>query len=404
MRTILTISILIFFSINMTVSGQIPTEKIEIGEKLTITSTSLNEERQILVRLPKEYSYSDKKYPVLYILDGEFFFYQAISTVNFLSECTYIYNNPIPEMIVVGIVNVDRNRDYTPTHAPNQLGSLYYPTSGKADKFSEFLEKELIPEIDKKYRAQPFKTLAGWSFGGLFTIYTYTNKPELFSAYLAISPSLWWDGDMYVSKFDSIYQKYEFLPKKLTITSGTLEGGNIGRSVKNGYVPLLKEKITETYPFSFVEIPNEGHSFVPYKALYDGLVSVFSDYPMPFNKVSEGYNTVSKYFSELSDTYGYPIKISEWAYMQLINNLNGKDKHSESMEIAKRYQSDYPESPWAILFIGNTFEDMSNYEKAKEYYELAIKMEKSKPEPDSERMITFILNLELLNKKVNKGK
>ncbi len=404
MKTILTFCIFIFASINLTVSGQILSEKIEIGEKLTISSKTLNEVRQILIHLPKEYNYSDKKYPVLYVLDGEFFFYQAISAVNFLSECSYIYNNPVPEMIVVGIVNVDRNRDYTPTYAPNQLGSLYYPTSGKAEKFLDFLEKELIPEIDNAYRTQPFKTLAGWSFGGLFTIYTFTNKPELFSAYLAISPSLWWDEDMYVSKFDSIFENYEFLSTKLTITCGTLEGGNIGRSVRDGFVPLMRKKIPDNYQFNFVEIPDEGHSFVPYKAFYDGLISVFSDFPIPFEKVSEGYKSITKYFSEISDNYGYNIKVSEWAYMNLINNLNGKDNHSEAMEIARRYQSDYPNSPWASLLIGSTFEDMGNYEQAKENYELAIKMEKSKPEPDSERIITFILTKELLNEKINKDK
>ena len=183
MKTYITIFILIFIQLRL--SGQIPSEIIVIGERITISSKILNEDRQILVRLPQDYEYSAKKFPVLYVLDGEFFFYQAIGAVQFLSECSYIYNNPIPEMIIVAIINIDRNRDYTPTYAPNQLGSLYYPTSGKADKFLEFLEKELIPEIDIRYRTQSFRALAGWSFGGLFTVHTFINNPELFSAYLA---------------------------------------------------------------------------------------------------------------------------------------------------------------------------------------------------------------------------
>ena len=404
MKTILTFCIFIFASINLTISGQILSEKIEIGEKLTISSKTLNEVRQILVRLPKDYTYSDKKYPVLYVLDGEFFFHQANSVVNFLSECSYIYNNPIPEMIVVANVNVDRNRDYTPTYAPNQRGNLYYPTSGKADKFLDFLEIELIPEIDNNYRTQPFRTLAGWSFGGLFTIYTFANKPELFSAYLAISPSLWWDEDMYVSKFDSIFKNHQFSNKKLTITCGTLEGGDIGRSVRDGFVPKIRKRIPDDFQFSFVEIPDEGHTFVPYKALYDGLASVFSDFPMPFERVNQGYDSISKYFSELSEKYGYEIKVSEWAYMNLINNLNGKDKHTEAMGIAKQYQSDYPNSPWAILLIGRTFEHMGDFDMAKENYELAIITEKSKPEPDSERIISYTIRLNLLIEKQKENK
>jgi len=398
MKTIVTIFILIFIQFRL--SAQIQSEKIVIGEKITISSEILNEDRQILVHLPQDYEYSGNKFPVLYVLDGEFFFYQAIGAVQFLSECSYIYNNPIPEMIIVAVVNVDRNRDYTPTYAPNQLGSLYYPTSGKADRFLEFIEKELIPEIDIRYRTQPFRTLTGWSFGGLFTVHTFINNPELFSAYLAISPSLWWDEDMYVSKFDSIFKNYQFLPKKLTITCGTLEGGSIGRSVKDGFVPIIKKRRPNDYQFNFVEIPDEGHPFVPYKALYDGLASVFSDYPMPFEKVDEGYESIEKYFSELSKRYDYKIKISEWAYMNLINDLNGKGKHKEAMDIANLYHIDYPHSAWAILLIGRAFEHMSNYTKSKEYYELAIKTEKSKPAPDSERIISFTIRLNLLNEKL----
>ena len=63
--------------------GQITSEKIIIGEKITISSEILNESRQILVHLPQDYNYSDNKYPVLYVLDGEYFFYTAIGSVQF---------------------------------------------------------------------------------------------------------------------------------------------------------------------------------------------------------------------------------------------------------------------------------------------------------------------------------
>lgn len=403
MRSILIFAILILTIHQLKLSAQTSKEEIAIGEKFTISSKILNEDREILIRLPKDYNYSVKKYPVLYVLDGEFFFQQANSVINFLSECSYIYNKPIPDMIVVALVNIDRNRDYTPTYAPNQLGSLYYPTSGGGAKFLNFLEKELIPEIDNQYRTQSFRTLTGWSFGGLFTVYTYAKKPELFSAYLAISPSLWWDKDIFVSKYDSIFANFSYPLKKFTITCGALEGGNIGRAVRNGFVPIFKEKMPGNYHFNFVEIPDEDHSFVPYKALYDGLISVFSDYPMPFEKVNEGYKSISRYFSELSEKYGYEIKVSEWAYMNLINALNGKEEYKEAMGIVIKYQADYPESTWATLLQGRTSVLMGDYVTAKLKYEQAIKDEKLKPEPDSERIISFTMRLNLLNDKLNRN-
>jgi enterochelin esterase-like enzyme len=83
MKTFITIFILIFIQLRL--SGQIPSEIIVIGERITISSKILNEDRQILVHLPQDYEYSAKKFPVLYVLDGEFFFYQAIGAVQFLS-------------------------------------------------------------------------------------------------------------------------------------------------------------------------------------------------------------------------------------------------------------------------------------------------------------------------------
>jgi predicted alpha/beta superfamily hydrolase len=183
MKSILIFAIFTLTTFQLKLSAQLPKEKIIIGEKLKISSKILNEDREVLIRVPKDYDYSDTKYPVLYVLDGEFFFQQVNGVVTFLSECSYIYNKPIPEMIVVAIINIDRNRDYTPTYAPNQLGSLYYPTSGGAERFFNFLEKELIPEIDSQYRTQSFRTLAGWSFGDYLR---YIHTPISLTSFLHI--------------------------------------------------------------------------------------------------------------------------------------------------------------------------------------------------------------------------
>lgn len=382
---------------------QSKSEQITIGDKIVIHSDILNEDRTVLIRLPKDYDNTMMKYPVLYILDGEFFFQQAIGAVNILSECGYIYNNPIPQMIIVGIVNVDRNRDYTPTHAPRQLGVLRYPTSGKAHRFIKFLSSELIPYIDSNYRTQPYRILAGWSFGGLFTVHTFFENPDLFSAYLAISPSLWWDEDLYISRTDSILANGKVSEKKLTVTLGTLERGHMDRSVRKGFIPIMKEKLDSNFPFEFVEIPDEGHSFVPYQAIYEGLLSIYSDWRMPYEKIGEGFHAVESFYKNHSKKYGYDIKITEWAYMNLIDSLNRDQKLNEALEIAKKYILDYPKSSWTQLYFGKIYEHMNDYESAYNYYRKAIDFEKSISEPDSERIITFTIYLNDVEKKLGKG-
>ena len=202
-------------------------EKIVRDEKVKFHSHGLDEERTILIHLPKDCAISEKKYTVLYVIDAEFFFRQAISAVEFLSELQYINVQPIPQMIIVGIVNVDRNRDYTSTYAPEQPGVLRFPTSGKSERFLDFLNTELFSFIDSQYKTEPFRVLSEWSFKGLLTVHTYFEHNHFFSAYLTISPSLWWYGDLYVRKTDTFFSQGQLSTKPLVVTIGALEDGDI---------------------------------------------------------------------------------------------------------------------------------------------------------------------------------
>ncbi len=112
------------------------------GETVDFYSTVLDETRRIYVQLPEGYSRRDKKYPVLYVLDGEWLFHLASSHARFYSY-DEVAGIRIPQVIVVGIENVDRDRDYTPTQ--NSGVDLVFPTAGEAETFVDFLQNELIP-------------------------------------------------------------------------------------------------------------------------------------------------------------------------------------------------------------------------------------------------------------------
>ena len=112
-------------------------DKITIGEQLTIKSEVLDEERQMLVYLPAGYKDATTEYPVLYLLDGGYHFHHVTGIVQFLSS-----QGLMPQLIVVAIKNVDRNRDFLPTNDER------VPTSGGAEKFLAFITDELIPYIE----------------------------------------------------------------------------------------------------------------------------------------------------------------------------------------------------------------------------------------------------------------
>ncbi len=389
----------IFAAGRQAASNQVGRRQIVIGDKAEIHSKLLNENRTILIGLPQDYHRSRQKYPVLYLLDGEFFFEQALAAVRFLSELGYIRNQPIPPMIIVGIVNVDRNRDYTPTFAPQQAGGLEFPTSGRAGKFSEFLKAELFPFIDSNYRTQPYRILSGWSLGGLFTVYAYLEHPDLFSAYIAMSPSLWWDGDLYVKRADSYLARGLISDKPLVVTIGTQEGGNIGRTVRDGFISRMKKGLGKGNVFRTVDIPDEGHSYVPYKAIYEGLKSLYSDWTMPGEVLQDGLAGVQSFYRNLSQKYGYTIDVPESAYFNLANYIYSQGSAEEAVKISKLCIEVYPESPFAHFGLGRLHQLMGEMESAAECYRKAIAHEMAAPDPDSERLVMYRINLDKAEKK-----
>ena len=168
--------------------GQGAPGSIVIGEQQTVASQVLNEDRRILVSKPAGYDDGDSRYPVLYVLDGDTSFNYTTTLTQFLAT-----NRLVPHMLVVAIPNTSRLRDLTPASTtPTAGGQL--PQSGGAAEFRTFIANELMPWVEANYRTRPYRILVGHSLGGLFAVDTFVEQPELFNAYLAISPSLWWDN------------------------------------------------------------------------------------------------------------------------------------------------------------------------------------------------------------------
>ncbi|WP_338840921.1 alpha/beta hydrolase [Flavobacterium ginsenosidimutans] len=158
-----------------------------------IQSKELNEKRILNIYLPEGYNPAEAtKYPVIYLLDGsaDEDFIHISGLVQFNS---FEWINQVPKSIVVGIATVDRRRDFTfPTTVEND--KTRFPTTGHSDQFIAFIEKELQPFIEKKYKTNNSKTIIGQSLGGLLETEILLKKPSLFNKYVIVSPSLWWNN------------------------------------------------------------------------------------------------------------------------------------------------------------------------------------------------------------------
>src|SRR5262249_11169126 len=165
-----------------------PAQDTQPARRLVVKSEVLGEERVALVRTPAGYDAGEQRYPVLYMTDGAAQRGHTAGTIDFLARL-----GRMPEMIVVAITNTDRTRDLTPTRAAGP-GGPGPATSGGGDKFLKFIETELIPQVEKTYRTQPYRVFAGHSLGGLLALHAFATRNDLFQAYVAVSPSLFWDN------------------------------------------------------------------------------------------------------------------------------------------------------------------------------------------------------------------
>ncbi|MDH4350351.1 MAG: alpha/beta hydrolase-fold protein [Gemmatimonadota bacterium] len=155
-------------------------------ERIAVESELLGETRDLRVRVPVGYDADpEARYPVLLVLDGG----SHDGHTAHVAEVLFRLGLG-KQVIVVGVTNgvAGRSVDFTPP------GDAYGPTVGRADRFLQFLDTEAMPAIDRRFRTNSSWMLAGNSLGALFVTYSLLQRPELFDARFAFSPS-WWVGD-----------------------------------------------------------------------------------------------------------------------------------------------------------------------------------------------------------------
>ncbi len=232
-------------------------------------SPELNNDRNIIVYLPPDYGKNkEKKYPVLYMHDGNNIFDIKTSFAGFEWKVDenaekLIKSNYIKSVIIVGIYNnSDRADEYTPFKDSKHGG-------GNGEKYLEFIVNTVKPFIDKEYRTLPDRdntTIAGSSLGGLISLYAVFKYQDTFGAAGVISPALWW-ADLKIIDYVKNAKAEKTL--KMWIDIGTDEGEKTGalqkfneavedcKSLNN----VLKTKSkTEPIKFSYNVIKGAKHN------------------------------------------------------------------------------------------------------------------------------------------------
>jgi predicted alpha/beta superfamily hydrolase len=299
--------------------------RIVIGTKDSLHSEVLNENRFYEVYLPPSYNPANKtvRFPVLYLLDGDAHFHSVSGLIQQLAGGVN-GNTLFPEMIVIAINNTDRTRDLTPIHydtGPDGKPAAFLKTSGGGESFVRFLQFELIPHIESSYPTAPFRMLVGHSFGGLTAINILLNHTELFNAYIAIDPSMWWANRSLLKEAEKIFPAKNFKGRSLYLaiantmpmntqfakvdddTSATTE--HI-RAIKS-FAALAEKNKNNGLRFSWQYFNDDDHGSVPLIAEYHGLRFLFDGYRMDQAKATAGVDSLTKHFQMVSEMMGYSI-------------------------------------------------------------------------------------------------
>jgi predicted alpha/beta superfamily hydrolase len=246
-----------------------------------LASKATGQQYSIFVSLPNSYSEKDTtRYPVLYVLDGNFMFPVMNAFQSLLSE-----TREIKEVIIVGIgyhtnsilgSTEFRTPDYTPTKDTGFENMLSREMSmqvktGKADQFIKALKQEIFPLVEKKYKTGE-RGIAGHSFGALFGAYALTQEPGLFNKYLLSSISMFWDKEVMLQKEQAFFQtgKHD-VHAQVFVSVGSLEGFMDMIPGMQRFTSALRSR---NYPGLTIEervLPNESHASAFLTAFNQGI-------------------------------------------------------------------------------------------------------------------------------------
>lgn len=203
---------------------------LEGSQIFDVKSAAVGDMLRVTVAPPLLYDAFRNQLPTVYILDANLCLPIASGIARTLQVVAF---GSMPPVICVGIgyptdavldVFSLRTRDLTPVEGEMPPSPLGKHGMGAADGLRDALTDEIFPLVEDRFRSDPAdRTLVGWSFGGLFGLHTLFTRPEAFTRYLLISPSIWWADSAILGTESAYASAHEDLPAKVYACVGERE-------------------------------------------------------------------------------------------------------------------------------------------------------------------------------------
>jgi uncharacterized protein len=393
---------IIFLSISLFVNAQ-ENSPFTTGFEETISSKILSQQRKIWIHIPNSNGgnkiKNKGKYPVIYVLDGSDNFNTVVIIAEHMEE-----SGLCPPMIVVGIEPIERLSELT-TGRDQELPNVV----GNGDKFISFVEKELIPYIDTSYPTASYKILIGHSLGGLTVINTLLHHPNLFSAYVSLEASLWWNKKKSVEEANTILPTRNYNGKTLFMAmANRMERGVDTSSVQKDtsgstelirsnleFIKLLNnnKKNQLRYRYKFYE--DDDHPSVRLIGEYDALRFIFDFYKLKIYE-SELRNPNFKidsvlvaHYEMVSEKMGYPVKPDETQVNNLGYQMLAKKQFKTAENLFKLNIANNPFSGNDYDSLGDFYLAINNKAKAIEAFKKALTLQAI---PETKEKLQKLLN------------
>lgn len=354
---------------------------IIIGERLTINSKVLNSDREISVYLPNSYNDNNyRNYPVLYLLDGRKFFNSFSGVITQLSSDA---SPQIPEMIVIGITSQNRIKDSSPTNSLigyTKEEEKGLEVSGGAEDFLKFIQKDLIPFVERKYRTNSYRTFVGYSFTGLPVLQALFSIPETFNSYLVIDFSAWWDNELMLKRLNEFSKLYKGSEKDIFFTTVDRVSNKIYPEKYNPgwtFIQEFEQNPPNNINFNYKKYnyKEENHHSMPLISFIDGLKYIFRGHMINYDEMYTNPELIKTKFSVLSKRLKYDVYLPE-GLINYYGNLflYNRPNFEKALFYFNYNTQNYPLSSNAWYSLAEAYKLNGNKKKAKKSYIKALKL------------------------------
>lgn len=376
-----------------------------------IHSSILGESRKFNIYLPESfYNVSNEhKYPVLVLLEDEFFF-MVSGVVKHLSSV-----ERMPETIVVSILDMS----YMPTVYTN--GSTFWPAEQLSDEnpdvFTRHLKEELFPYLKANYRANNFRMIMGLSSTSVYALHTFVKEPELFNAHIAIAAGDmlgmgYKPGERFIDLISNEVKKASGKKRHLYITSAEADGV-VSPEIKANLEELNSELTpfrSENFKFISKIFPDEGHYDLALPALPEALDLIFPKeewsvrYRDIVGKPGNAMKNLDDYYQQLSTKYGFTVlpRAERWNSVNRLSwigpYLIRQGRITEGIEIIERWAEYCPESSHALSELARAYEANKALDKALTTMTRAYNLSK---EQGSQEAQHYLQQLEEMKRKIS---